>query len=222
MSVVVVLSWFATVTTIGLFLTGIPVTRRIRKAKSSADVAFIPYLAAIANTCLWLKYGAITHDYTILLVNGVGLLLNTYYFAICFIYTKQSKLFLTPSIVTCVCVFAPLVYVWFSLSRGLIGFVEAVHIIGFCGCVGTIVMFGSPLATMMKVMKTKSTESMVFSLCLMNFVVSVTWTLYGYVIGDMFVQVRLVLFLVVLLLLQPTQGQIWTKLIVNLSAYVYV
>eukprot|EP00055_Hartaetosiga_balthica_P008116 m.29189 g.29189 ORF g.29189 m.29189 type:complete len:224 (-) comp6126_c0_seq2:33-704(-) len=186
MSAVIILSWFATITTIGLFLTGIPVTQRIKKARSSANVAFIPYFAAITNTCLWLKYGAMTHDFTIICVNCVGLVLNLYYVAICYLYSKQEKSFLIPTIVSSACVYLPLLYVHYS--AGSISFVQAVHIIGFCGCVGTIVMFGSPLATMVKVIKTKSTESMVFSLCLMNFVVSVTWSLYGYVIGDMFVQ----------------------------------
>ena len=75
-------------------------------------------------------------------------------------------------------------------SSLLLPWLQAVHVIGYCGCVTTTVMFGSPLATLGRVVRTKSTESMVFSLCLMNFIVSVTWALYGYVIGDLFVQVR--------------------------------
>lgn len=42
-------------------------------------------------------------------------------------------------------------------------------------------------------MATKSTESMVFSLCFMGFIVSVSWSLYGYLLGDLFIQVCRVL-----------------------------
>lgn len=40
-----------------------------------------------------------------------------------------------------------------------------------------------------KVIQQGSTESMVFSMCAMNFVVAVTWTLYGYLVQDLYIQV---------------------------------
>lgn len=41
------------------------------------------------------------------------------------------------------------------------------------------------------VIRNRSTASMVFSLCLMNFIVAVSWSLYGFVVKDMFIQVPL-------------------------------
>ncbi|EGD76735.1 hypothetical protein PTSG_08086 [Salpingoeca rosetta] len=184
MQVLTALSYTAIVSTIGLFLTGIPVTRRIKKARSSANVSYTPYLAAMISTCLWLKYGILTQDYTLISVNGIGFLLNFYYVVICYSYSKDERAFYYPLLITISAMFGPLLYVKYLAPT----YMHAVHAIGYCGCITSTIMFGSPLATLGRVLRTKSTESMVFSLCLMNFIVSVTWALYGYVINDIFVQ----------------------------------
>lgn len=44
-------------------------------------------------------------------------------------------------------------------------------------------------------MKTQSTESLSFSLCLANFVVASEWFIYGILINDYFVQVLKILIL---------------------------
>eukprot|EP00043_Microstomoeca_roanoka_P008584 m.82614 g.82614 ORF g.82614 m.82614 type:complete len:222 (-) comp14308_c0_seq1:186-851(-) len=184
MELVSILSSIAIFSTIALFLTGLPVTQRVKKVRSSANVSFTPYLAAMVNTCLWLKYGLLTNDNTLILVNGTGFLLNTYYVAVCYSFAKDDTAFFYPIMTTAASMFLPLIYVKFFVQN----YVQAVHIIGFCGCFASTIMFGSPLSTLGRVLRTKSTESMVFSLCLMNFIVSVTWALYGYVISDLFVQ----------------------------------
>eukprot|EP00730_Choanoeca_flexa_P006519 TRINITY_DN12168_c0_g1_i11.p4 TRINITY_DN12168_c0_g1~~TRINITY_DN12168_c0_g1_i11.p4 ORF type:complete len:223 (+),score=29.68 TRINITY_DN12168_c0_g1_i11:3025-3693(+) len=184
MDLLSILSAFATVATIGLFLTGVPVTQRIRKARSSANVAFFPYLAGIFSGILWLKYGMLSGDSTIVVVNGTGAALNAYYLLVCYTYTKQPASFARPTIIAAAIVYATLAYVKFNTTN----LSEAMTIVGYIGCTATVIMFGSPLTTIGAVLKTRSTETMVFSLCLMNFVVSVTWALYGYVKQDNFIQ----------------------------------
>eukprot|EP00045_Choanoeca_perplexa_P005087 m.43405 g.43405 ORF g.43405 m.43405 type:complete len:121 (+) comp12922_c0_seq1:206-568(+) len=88
MELLSILSAFATVSTVGLFLTGIPVTQRIRRARSSANVTFFPYLAGVFSGILWLKYGMLIGDPLLMLVNGTGAALNAYYLLICYTYTK--------------------------------------------------------------------------------------------------------------------------------------
>ncbi|EDQ84858.1 uncharacterized protein MONBRDRAFT_12429 [Monosiga brevicollis MX1] len=65
------LAGFATLATIGLFLTGIGV--------------------------LWLKYGLLVDDFTVIFVNGVGACLNTYYVVICYLYSKTPSQYI-PSV----------------------------------------------------------------------------------------------------------------------------
>jgi solute carrier family 50 protein (sugar transporter) len=61
--------------------------------------------------------------------------------------------------------------------------------IGLLASVLSIIMFGSPLASLRHVFKTKSTESLSFLLCLANFIVATEWYIYGLLIKDYFVQV---------------------------------
>lgn len=42
------LSWFALLTTIALFLTGIPTTSQIRRSGTTGSIPFFPYLAGFA------------------------------------------------------------------------------------------------------------------------------------------------------------------------------
>ncbi len=42
----------------------------------------------ISNT-LWLKYGLLLRDNTVVIVNGTGFVLNAYYLYTCYLYTKD-------------------------------------------------------------------------------------------------------------------------------------
>jgi solute carrier family 50 protein (sugar transporter) len=61
------------------------------------------------------------------------------------------------------------------------------QILGIACNVLTVIFFASPLATMSQVIKKKTTESMSFPLSLMSAIVTLSWTLYGYLVGDYFV-----------------------------------
>lgn len=60
---------------------------------------------------------------------------------------------------------------------------------GVSCCIVTILFFAAPLASLMHVMKVKSSESLPFPIILSTFVVSLQWFLYGIIINDKFVQV---------------------------------
>lgn len=57
------------------------------------------------------------------------------------------------------------------------------YLIGLIGCAISIVLSGSPLATVSTVLKTKSTESMPFLLCLSTFLNATSWSLYGIILA---------------------------------------
>lgn len=60
---------------------------------------------------------------------------------------------------------------------------------GITCCIVTILFFGAPLASLMHVIKVKSSESLPFPIILSTFIVSLQWFLYGIIINDKFVQV---------------------------------
>lgn len=61
--------------------------------------------------------------------------------------------------------------------------------IGLLCCVVSIVFFAAPLASLMHVIKVKSTESLPFPIILSTYIVSIQWFLYGYLLGDYFIQI---------------------------------
>ena len=48
-------SWLATISTIGLFLSGISLCLKVRKQGDTKDVTMVPFLITSANCAFWLK-----------------------------------------------------------------------------------------------------------------------------------------------------------------------
>lgn len=61
--------------------------------------------------------------------------------------------------------------------------------LGLICCVVTILFFAAPLASLLHVIKVKSTDSLPYHLIFATFIVSLQWLIYGIVLGDKFIQV---------------------------------
>jgi hypothetical protein len=61
---------------------------------------------------------------------------------------------------------------------------DQLELIGYFGCVATILLMGAPLATLGNVFKEKSTASLPFNPSLMSFFNSLSWALYGLIVAD--------------------------------------
>lgn len=64
--------------------------------------------------------------------------------------------------------------------------------VGFLCCCTTIMFFAAPLASLIHIIKAKSSESLPFPIIFMTFVVSSQWFAYGYLLGDAFIQVCII------------------------------
>ena len=67
---------------------------------------------------------------------------------------------------------------------------NAATALGYVASTASVALFGSPLVSMAAVIRSKSTEGMVFSFALLGFITSVSWLLYGLLLNNMFIQVR--------------------------------
>ncbi|XP_071483724.1 sugar transporter SWEET1-like [Diadema antillarum] len=178
------LSLCATICTIGLFLTGIQICMKIRSQGNTQNISVFPFVAAVVNTILWTKYGVLTEDMTVILTNGVGIVLQILYIIIYYLNTNDKKDVHSKLLYAALIVYPTL---------GAIKFVTmttetAIHYIGLIAACGSVVMYGSPLSVVSQVVRTKSTESLPFSLSFAGFVVSIQWFLYGRVVQDSFIQ----------------------------------
>uniref|UniRef100_A0A1D1Z2F2 Bidirectional sugar transporter SWEET6b n=1 Tax=Anthurium amnicola TaxID=1678845 RepID=A0A1D1Z2F2_9ARAE len=77
----------------GLFLSPMPTFAKIWKRKAVEDFSPIPYLATFLNCMMWIFYGIpLVHPHSILVVtiNGVGLVLETFYLFIFVLYAPSA------------------------------------------------------------------------------------------------------------------------------------
>jgi uncharacterized protein with PQ loop repeat len=68
---------------------------QFKSSKSTGDIPVLPFLTSALNTLLWMSYGMLKIDYTIIYVNAVGLLLQCGYILVFYTYTfnRVSELY---------------------------------------------------------------------------------------------------------------------------------
>jgi solute carrier family 50 protein (sugar transporter) len=178
------LSVTATASTIGLFLCGIQICSRIRQRGSTEGTAVAPFLLTSISCICWLGYGVIRSDRTVIFVNTVGFIVQSIYLYYYFIKTRvKSRLnkLLTFELLVAVGTYY---FVYGDTSQE-----GKENILGIICMVLNILTIGSPLFDIGQVIRSKSTESLPFMLCVGNMVVSVQWLLYGVLVDDFYMKV---------------------------------
>ncbi|XP_074559297.1 bidirectional sugar transporter SWEET6b-like [Curcuma longa] len=169
----------------GLFLSPMPTFIQIIKNKDVQQFSPIPYLATLLNCMLWFFYGLpIVHPDSLLVItiNGIGLVFETIYLSIFFIYAKAEGRLKVIKILALEIVFMVVVVVLVLLlahtttKRSLIVGILCI-IFGTC-------MYASPLVVMKLVIQTKSVEYMPFTLSLAGFLNGACWTTYAFLPFD--------------------------------------
>lgn len=178
------ISWMATVSTIGLFLSGISLCLKVRKQGDTKDVTMVPFLITSANCAFWLKYGLLRDDSTLVVVNATGLLLEIVYLIYYYSYTGiSSRRTVTKQILTFYAIFCVIFYVANYVSTSPL---ITMGYIGSCTAMG---VYAAPLANVAKVIQFKSSEFMSFPLSAVGLIVSIEWLFYGMIIVDKFLTV---------------------------------
>uniref|UniRef100_A0A671EZ10 Sugar transporter SWEET1 n=1 Tax=Rhinolophus ferrumequinum TaxID=59479 RepID=A0A671EZ10_RHIFE len=117
--------------TLGMFSTGLSDLRHMRIARRVDNVQFLPFLTTDVNNLSWLSYGTLKGDWTLIVVNAVGAMLQSLYI---------------------------LVYLHYCPRKA-------------------------------KVIQTKSTQRLSFSLTIATLLASASWTLYGFRLRDPYIMV---------------------------------
>ncbi|EHB07308.1 RAG1-activating protein 1 [Heterocephalus glaber] len=171
--------------TLGMFSTGLSDLRHMQMTRSVDSVQFLPFLTTDVNNLGWLSYGVLKGDGTLIIVNTVGAVLQTLYIAAYLRYCPQKRMVLLQT--------ATLLGVLF-LGYGYFGVLmpndEArLQQLGLFCSVFTISMYLSPLADLAKVIQTKSTHRLSFSLTIATLLSSASWSLYGFRLSDPYITV---------------------------------
>ncbi|XP_031569086.1 sugar transporter SWEET1-like [Actinia tenebrosa] len=175
-----ILSWMATLATIGFYLTGLIDCKEIIDRQSAGTTPFLPFLTTHFCCGLWLCYGFIKADPTVKFVNAAGLGLSAIYM-VCYIsYSNNKSRQFTLVILT----MAVAMGIEYYLTRIIKDKRVRADYLGLACIITTMLMQASPLFTVVTVLKTKSTETMQYFFSLMMTVVSLIWFTYGFVLQD--------------------------------------
>ncbi|XP_024530732.1 bidirectional sugar transporter SWEET5 [Selaginella moellendorffii] len=171
-----------------LFLVPAKTFNTIRKKKSTLDFSGIPYVTTLLNCLLWVLYGLPVNKGNVLVmtINSSGIVIQTVYILL-FLYYASSwaarrkilGIFVFDIVATA------------ALGAGVILGVHSkatrITILGISCVVLNIGMYYAPLSVMWLVIKTKSNEYMPFLLSLMVLINSSFWTIYAFLLMDIYI-----------------------------------
>ena len=154
------------------------------RKKTTGETSCMTFIVGVVMTFVWWSYGRLVGDSAIQTVNGTGLVLQTAYCFCFYSFTNAKvqtgkKIFLTLLLLI-------LVQTYIANESEP---ETATFRIGLFGASLSVSYCLAPLASVQHVLKSKSTESLPFSLILGSVVMTGIWSLYGTIINDSFVRI---------------------------------
>lgn len=172
------------------FLSGTLVCQKFVQKGSTGEASPFPFVSGCLSTILWLRYGFLIQERSIILVNTVGATLCLAYCVTFYLYSIKKSIVVRQF---GLCLFILIVIIAYS-SYNVDANQELIRQrIGTICCVMTVIFFAAPFTSLLHVCKVQSTESLPFPMIVTNFVVSLQWFIYGILIQDTFVQIPNVL-----------------------------
>ncbi|KAL3843502.1 hypothetical protein ACJIZ3_000905 [Penstemon smallii] len=171
-----------------MFLSPVSTFVRIVRKKSTEEFESFPYICALLNSSLWTYYGVTKPDsYLVATVNGFGVVVEIIYVAFFLTFAPPLKRGRTALmfVVVNIGVFAAAVCITYFAMGGE----TRIDAIGYMASALNIIMYGSPLAAMKRVVTTKSVEYMPFLLSFFFFLNGGFWTFYALLAQDLFLGV---------------------------------
>lgn len=185
MSMVLFLSWAATVATVGFFLSGTFTCKKIVVSGSTENVPLLPFVTTFLNCMMWTSYGILKGDAALIPVNVIGMITQVLYILCFFLYCKDKARELKSVVYATIVSTCLYLYLMHLVTEDA---TRVAHL-GFMCVIFTIAMQASPLAVVAKVVRTKSTESMPFVFSFMMVLVSFLWLCYGTAVEDKNIQI---------------------------------
>uniref|UniRef100_A0A183BTP7 Sugar transporter SWEET1 n=1 Tax=Globodera pallida TaxID=36090 RepID=A0A183BTP7_GLOPA len=186
-SFVSLLSFTATTSTVGMFLCGLQICSRIRKRGSTDGTGVAPFFLTSVSCICWLGYGLLRRDQTVIFVNGVGLVFQTvyliYYYMKTRLKSRLNRLIFLEMVISVITVMV--------INGDILNENEKENLLGVVCMLLNIATIASPLVDVGQVVRTKSTESLPFMLCVANMAVCVQWLFYGFLVDDFYMKLSL-------------------------------
>lgn len=180
-----VISWMALSASVSLYLSGGLTCMHMIKKKSVGQIPIFPFVATCFSSTIWLKYGFLTNNQTIQIVNSIGCVLQLIYICIYYIYSREKRKLNITLISYVIPLYGALFYAKYLAASETV----AANHLGLLGALLSIIMSASPLITLREIIRTKSVATMSFSFVLICCVSCSLWTTFGMLINDVFVMI---------------------------------
>lgn len=137
-----ILSVCVTVISVLLFISPLKDVQKAKSLKSTRGQSALPFVFMWLNCCLWGLYGLQVQVPVILLVNGIGAILSTYYFIVFFEVSKGTE-----RVQLVLSLLAAVGFVgWAALySRQYVGPYGETNFLPWIATIICVLMFASPL-----------------------------------------------------------------------------
>lgn len=191
------------------------VCQKIVQKKSTGDMSGFPFICGFLSTSLWLHYGFLIHEGSIVLVNTVGATLQLAYIVTFYVYSikkvcipqfqltgsncRPSTKWLLSKNITMIMLQSVIVRQFFGCTTVLslvllysgyeTNVAPLIQRVGFICCCVTILFFAAPFAGLLHVIRMKNAESLPFPIIFTSLVVSCQWFAYGLLLKDYYIQV---------------------------------
>eukprot|EP01064_Diplonema_japonicum_P022816 TRINITY_DN3300_c7_g1_i1.p1 TRINITY_DN3300_c7_g1~~TRINITY_DN3300_c7_g1_i1.p1 ORF type:complete len:234 (+),score=35.14 TRINITY_DN3300_c7_g1_i1:23-703(+) len=164
------------------FLSPMSSMKEIYKTGSVGSLPLLPYSMMMANGFLWMAYGLLSGDQTVIAANVPSLILGTAYTVLFLKYRNPKNNYSVPLGASFLAMF--LVTFFWATSEPP----AALRFIGLTGCAVLILMMGGPLATIQQVVRDRSTSTIPFPMAVATAVNCALWSSYGLLVAhDVFI-----------------------------------
>ncbi|XP_023245484.1 sugar transporter SWEET1-like [Copidosoma floridanum] len=178
-----ILAVTASICTILQFLSGILVCKKFAKNKSTGDASGLAFVTCFLSCSLWMLYGILINDKSIIIVNTFGSSLQFFYSFTFYIYTVKKNVIVKQILLALT--FISFMYLYWLLEEDVS---KVIRHVGLISCVFTILFFASPLINLAHVLRVRSADSLPFPVIVASFITSCQWFFYGCLINDYFIQ----------------------------------
>ncbi|XP_048882382.1 sugar transporter SWEET1 [Brienomyrus brachyistius] len=179
------LSWACIVFTILMFSSGLTDLKKMREARSSDNIQFLPFLTTLLNNLGWLYYGVLKKDGTLIIVNSIGAVLQALYVLTYYHYSSGKWRVCRQTLAAGLLLAAGWLYFGVVLAQGE----QKLARLGLACSIFTVTMYVSPLIDLLEIMRSGSVERLSFPLTVATFLTSSSWTLYGLQLQDYYIMV---------------------------------
>ncbi|XP_069796227.1 sugar transporter SWEET1 isoform X2 [Narcine bancroftii] len=176
------LPWACIAFTIWMFATGLSDLWSMVTQRSVGNIQFLPYITTALNNLGWFYYGQLKDDWTLMAVNSIGFSLQSCYIMAYLYFTSEKS--------------RPVLRLGMAAGALVAGYLYFTTIpesgsrmdqLGLICSSFTVTMYLSPLADLVKIIQSRSTKCLSFSLTVATLLTSSSWTLYGLERSDIYI-----------------------------------